>query len=139
MSGAATTSEPSSNGGDHLRILSGTSQNVLGIVIAAVATFAANILLSRTLGASGFGVVTLVTQGAFVLSFATRAGMDMAVLRDVAIDVGQGRWGRVRVPVARATLPAPAAMLIGVSSVTSGGGRGTPAAGGAPDASCTSA
>jgi O-antigen/teichoic acid export membrane protein len=106
MSGAETTTEPSSNGGDHLRILSGTSQNVVGIVVAAAATFAANILLSRTLGASGFGVVTLVTQGAFVLSFATRAGMDMAVLRDVAIDAGQQRWGRVRVPVARATFVA---------------------------------
>jgi O-antigen/teichoic acid export membrane protein len=105
MSGGIRTSEPS-NGGDHLRILSGTSQNVVGIVIAAAATFGANILLSRTLGASGFGVVTLLTQGAFVLSFAARAGMDMAVLRDVAIDVGQQRWGRIRVPVARATLVA---------------------------------
>jgi O-antigen/teichoic acid export membrane protein len=89
-----------------MRILSGTSQNVVGIVLAAAATFAANILLSRTLGAVGFGVVTLATQGAFVLSFATRAGMDMAVLRDVAIDVGERRWGRIRVPVARATLVA---------------------------------
>jgi O-antigen/teichoic acid export membrane protein len=91
---------------DHLAILSGTSQNVVGIVVAAVATFVANILLSNTLGPEGFGVVTLLTQGAFVLSFATRAGMDMAVLRDVAIDVGEQRLGRIRVPVARATMVA---------------------------------
>jgi O-antigen/teichoic acid export membrane protein len=96
---------------DHLAILSGTSQNVVGIVIAAVATFVANIMLSNTLGAEGFGVVTILTQGAFVLSFATRAGMDMAVLRDVAIDVGEKRLGRIRAPVARAT-----AVALGVST-----------------------
>lgn len=88
---------------DVVSILSGTSQNVIGIVIAAVATFAANILISRTLGQSAFGVVTVMTQAAFVLSFATRAGMDMAVLRDVAIEAGVGRQDRIRVPVARAT------------------------------------
>ena len=88
--------------GDYLNILSGTSQNVVGIGIAAVATLAAQILLGRTLGADGFGVVTVMTQAAFVLSFLTRAGMDMAVLRDVAIEAGVGRWERIRVPVARA-------------------------------------
>jgi O-antigen/teichoic acid export membrane protein len=88
---------------DHIKILSGTSQNVVGIVVAAIATFAANILITRTLGAESFGAVTLLTQGAFVLSFATRAGMDMAVLRDVAIEAGGGHPGRIRVPVARAT------------------------------------
>ncbi|HEY7874262.1 MAG TPA: hypothetical protein VIG64_03975, partial [Actinomycetota bacterium] len=71
---------------DYLSILSGTSQNIVGIVIAAVATFAANILISNALGRTAFGVVTIVTQGAFVISFATRAGMDMAVLRDVAVE-----------------------------------------------------
>jgi O-antigen/teichoic acid export membrane protein len=94
------------NSSDHIQILSGTSQNVVGIVIAAVATFVANILMTRTLGADGFGIATLTTQGAFVLSFATRSGMDMAVLRDVAIEIGEGRLGRIRVPVARATLVA---------------------------------
>ena len=97
---------------DHLTILSGTSQNVVGVVVAAVATFVANILLSNTLGAGGFGVVTLVTQGAFVISFATRAGMDMAVLRDVAIYAGERRLGFVRVPVARATTVAVAVSTI---------------------------
>ena len=88
--------------GDYLNILSGTSQNVVGIAIAALATFAAQILMGQTLGADGFGVVTVMTQAAFVISFLTRAGMDMAVLRDVAIEVGVGRRDKIRVPVARA-------------------------------------
>ena len=86
---------------DYLSILSGTSQNVIGIVIAAIATFAAQVLMSNTLGREGFGVVTVVTMAAFVLSFLTRAGTDMAVLRDVAMEVGQERWHKIRVPVAR--------------------------------------
>ena len=97
---------------DHVSILAGTSQNMVGIVVAAAATFAANILITRTLGAESFGAVTLLTQGAFVLSFATRAGMDMAVLRDVAVEVGTGRWGRIRTPVARAT-----GIALGVSTL----------------------
>lgn len=94
--------------GDYRNILSGTSQNVVGIVIAGAATFAANVLLTRTLLEEGFGTVTVMTQAAFVLSFATRAGMDMAVLRDVAVEAGINRWDRIRVPVARATLIATA-------------------------------
>ena len=93
---------------DYVNILSGTSQNVVGIAIAALATFAAQILMGRTLGPDGFGVVTVMTQAAFVLSFLTRAGMDMAVLRDVAIEAGVGRWERIRTPVARAVLTATA-------------------------------
>jgi O-antigen/teichoic acid export membrane protein len=87
---------------DLLKILSGTSQNVLGIGIAAAATLAAQVLISRTLGTSGFGVVTVVTQAAFVASFATRAGMDMAVLRTVAVDAGSESYDRIRGRVARA-------------------------------------
>ena len=98
--------------GDYINILSGTSQNILGIVIAALATFAAQIILTRTLGRAGYGVATVMTQAAFVLSFATRAGMDMAVLRDVAVEVGQGRFERLRIPVARATLIAAIVSLV---------------------------
>lgn len=97
---------------DYLAILAGTAQNVVGIVIAALATLIAQVLMSNTLGAAGYGVVTVVTQAAFVLSFATRAGMDMAVLRDVAIEAGQGRWERIRVPVARAALVAAAVSAV---------------------------
>jgi O-antigen/teichoic acid export membrane protein len=88
---------------DTRTILSGTAQNVAGIAVAAVATFASNILIANVLGRTAFGIVTVMTQAAFVVSFATRAGMDMAVLRDVAIEVGQGRLDRIRTPVARAT------------------------------------
>jgi O-antigen/teichoic acid export membrane protein len=91
------------NRSDYLNILSGTSQNIVGIVIAALATFATNIIISNALGSTAFGVVTIVTQAAFVISFATRAGMDMAVLRDVAVEMGVGRQERIRTPVARAS------------------------------------
>ncbi len=85
-----------------MNILSGTSQNVIGIAIAAIATLVVQLLISNALGTEAFGVVTVITQAAFVVSFATRAGMDMAVLRDVAVEVGVGRWDRIRTPVARA-------------------------------------
>ena len=111
--GQAPDSKPRRDGfDDYINILSGTSQNVIGIAIAAVATFAAQILMGRTLGPDGFGVVTVMTQAAFVGSFLTRAGMDMAVLRDVAIDAGEGRWERIRAPVARGVI-----IATGVSSV----------------------
>ena len=99
-----TETTPGSPRADYLNILSGTSQNIIGIMVAAAATFATNVLISNTLGDSAFGVVTVMTQAAFVLSFATRAGMDMAVLRDVAVDAGSGRFQAIRTPVARATL-----------------------------------
>ncbi|CAN5228977.1 oligosaccharide flippase family protein [soil metagenome] len=107
--GSKTGNEGSS---DYLSILSGTSQNIVGIVIAAIATLGANVLMGRVLGPKGFGVVTLVTQAAFVTSFATRAGMDMAVLRDVAVEIGVSRWDNIRTPVARAAL-----IAVGVSTV----------------------
>jgi O-antigen/teichoic acid export membrane protein len=99
----AETSPPAGTGrnSDYLNILSGTTQNVVGIAIAAVATFVSQILISNALGAEAFGVVTIATMGAFVLSFLTRAGTDMAVLRDVAVEVGEQRLHRIRVPVAR--------------------------------------
>jgi O-antigen/teichoic acid export membrane protein len=49
-------------------------------------------------------VVTVITQALFVASFATRAGMDMAVVREVAVAAGMGRWDRMRATVGRATL-----------------------------------
>jgi O-antigen/teichoic acid export membrane protein len=97
------TPRPGSGGSsDYMSILSGTSQNVLGIVIAALATLAAQVLMTRTLGPEAYGAVTVLTQGAFVVSFLTRSGMDMAVLRDVAVEVGVERWPYIRTPVARA-------------------------------------
>ena len=106
--------------GDYINILSGTSQNVVGIAVAALATFGANILLSRTLGTGAFGTVTVMTQAAFVLSFATRAGMDMAVLRDVAVEVGVDHRERVRTPVARAALIAGVVSVVAAAAVAAG-------------------
>jgi O-antigen/teichoic acid export membrane protein len=109
-------------GGDYLSILSGTSQNVVGIVVAAIATLAAQLLISRTLGKEAFGVVTVVTQAAFVVSFATRAGMDMAVLRDVAVEAGVSRWGRIRKTVSRAALiSALVSTVVGVAAYAGAG------------------
>ena len=102
-------------GSDYINILSGTSQNVVGIVVAALATFGAQILMTNTLGPEGFGIVTVITQAAFVISFATRSGMDMAVLRDVAVEAGVNKWDRIRTPVARAaTIGAVVSALVGV-------------------------
>lgn len=89
-------------GGDYRSILSGAAQNVAGIGIAAVALLVVQVLMTRTLGSAGYGIVTILTQAAFVASFATRAGMDMAVLRDVAVDAGVGEWRRIKGTVARA-------------------------------------
>ena len=102
---------------DTARIVSGTLQNVVGIVVAALATFAGNILVAQRLGDTAFGVVTVVTQAAFVLSFATRAGMDMAVLRDVAIDAGESRYDRIRVPVARGVQVAGLVSLVAAALI----------------------
>jgi O-antigen/teichoic acid export membrane protein len=68
--------------------------------------------MTRTLGPSGFGLVTVLTQAAFVTSFATRAGMDMAVLREVAVRVGEGDQRGVRVIVARGAWIATVASVI---------------------------
>ncbi|MDQ3660164.1 MAG: polysaccharide biosynthesis C-terminal domain-containing protein [Actinomycetota bacterium] len=90
------------------------SQNILGLGAAAVGMLVVQVLLTRNLGASDFGVVTVLSQAAFVASFGTRAGMDMAVLRAVAIEAGEGRYGRIRGRVTRAVYIAAI-----VSTVTS--------------------
>ncbi len=106
---------PDERFGDHLRILSGTGQNILGLAVYVVASLGTNILISRRLGAAALGVVTLATQFAFVAGAATRFGMDMASVRLVAIDVGRGEPGRVRGILARAS--GIAAVLSGVVAV----------------------
>ena len=77
-------------------ILGQTAQNVLGLAIGALATFGAQVLMTRRLGDRGFGVVTLATQFAFVAAAATRFGMDLANVRLVAILVGRGQAARAR-------------------------------------------
>jgi O-antigen/teichoic acid export membrane protein len=81
---------------DHRVIVGQTGQNVLGLGIGAVATFAAQVLMTRALGDQAFGVVTLTTQGAFVAAAATRFGMDVANVRLVAILAGRDQVIRAR-------------------------------------------
>jgi O-antigen/teichoic acid export membrane protein len=79
--------------------------------VAILATFGTQVLITRTLGAAAFGIVTLATQGALVLGFFSRVGMDMASVREVAIEVGQDGRGRVRGIVNRASVIAAVASV----------------------------
>jgi O-antigen/teichoic acid export membrane protein len=102
---------------DHLTLLSGTAQNIVGLIVFVVGTFVANILVSRLFGggaagATALGIVTLGTQFAFIAAAGTRFGMDMAAVRYVAIDVGAGHPGRIRPLVVRAASIAGLASLI---------------------------
>src|SRR5919198_1770376 len=81
---------------DQRDILGGAGQNVIGLAAGVLAVFATQVIMTRTLGAAIFGVVTVTTQFAFIASTATRFGMDVANVRLVAILVGRGEHGRVR-------------------------------------------
>jgi O-antigen/teichoic acid export membrane protein len=98
--------------GDERTILAGTGQSVVGLLVAIVATFATQVLITRVQGPAAFGVVTLATQGALVLGFFSRVGMDMASVRRVAIDLGQGERARVRAIVSRASVISTVASVI---------------------------
>ena len=91
---------------DRLVILSGTGLNIGGLAVFVLASFAMNILIARAFGkgSSAFGQITLITQMAFVAGAATRFGMDMAAVRRVAIEAGQGRSGRSRAIVRLAVI-----------------------------------
>lgn len=90
--------------GDQRTILAGTGQSAIGLIVAIVATFATQVLITRVQGPAVFGIITLATQGALVLGFFSRVGMDMAAVRRVAIDVGQGQRSRVRALINRASV-----------------------------------
>jgi len=87
---------PGAGARDRRIILGQTAQNVLGLAIGALATFGAQVLMTRRLGDRDFGVVTLTTQFAFIAAAATRFGMDVANVRLVAILVGRGQAARAR-------------------------------------------
>lgn len=89
---------------DHVRILSGTAQNVFGLAIYVAASFGMNVLIARSFtdGRAVLGVVTLAAQFAFIAGAGARFGMDHAAVRRVAIDVGKGEGGRIRAVVIRA-------------------------------------
>jgi O-antigen/teichoic acid export membrane protein len=93
---------------DHRVIVGQTGQNVLGLGIGAVATFAAQVLITNALGDQAFGVVTLTTQAAFIAAAATRFGMDVANVRLVAILQGRGEAARARGLVRRSAAIAAA-------------------------------
>ena len=94
------------HGRDHVTILAGTGQNIVGLAVFVLASFGMNILIARAFGkgSAAFGLVTLATQLAFVAGAATRFGMDMASVRRVAIEVGKGEPGRSRAIVRIAVL-----------------------------------
>ena len=89
------------DGRDRRTLLAGTAQNLVGLVVFVLGTFGANVLVARSFGgaaagAIALGVVTLATQLAFVAAAGTRFGMDMAAVREVAIEAGAGRVERIR-------------------------------------------
>lgn len=98
--------------GDERTILAGTGQSVVGMVVAILATFGTQVLITRVLGAPEFGIITLATQGALVLGYFSRFGMDMAAVRRVAIDMGQGERSRVRAIVNRASVISTVSSLV---------------------------
>ena len=98
--------------GDQRDILGGAGQNVVGLAVGVLVTFATQIIMTRTLGSSLFGVVTLATQFAFIASTATRFGMDVANVRLVAILVGRGESGRLRPLVRKSVAIAGVASLV---------------------------
>jgi O-antigen/teichoic acid export membrane protein len=103
---------PKERFGDHLTLLSGTGQNIVGLGVFVAASLGTSVLISNILGAPALGLVTLATQFAFIGGAGTRFGMDMAAVRRVAIDVGKGEPGRSRGVVRRA-----AGIAAGVSFV----------------------
>ena len=106
------------NEGKDFRVLAaGTAQNIVGLGVFVIGTFAANILIARSFGggdagATALAIVTLGTQFAFIAAAGTRMGMDMASVRYVSIEVGAGRPGAVRVVVARSVLIALAVSAV---------------------------
>jgi len=96
---------------DHRVIVGQTGQNVLGLAVGGVATFAAQVLITNALGDEAFGVVTLTTQAAFIAAAATRFGMDVADVRLVAILAGRGEVVRARGLVRRSVAIAAAVSL----------------------------
>jgi len=105
---------------DRLTLLSGTGQNVAGLMIYVLASFAANILVFRGFGGGGaaaLGLVTLATQLAFVAGAGTRFGMDMAAVRLVAIEVGRHTPGRSRGILRRAAAIAGAASVVAAAAL----------------------
>jgi O-antigen/teichoic acid export membrane protein len=105
---------------DHVRILAGTGQNVVGLAVFVLASFGMNILIARAFAPDGrqaLGVVTLATQFAFIAGAGLRFGMDHAAVRRVAIDIGNDQGGRIRAVLVRAAAIAGVASLVAALGV----------------------
>jgi O-antigen/teichoic acid export membrane protein len=79
-----------SEGKDFRVLAAGTAQNIVGLGVFVVGSFAANVLIARSFGGGQTGaialaIVTVGTQFAFILAAGSRFGMDMAAVRYVAI------------------------------------------------------
>src|SRR5205809_8129699 len=80
----------SGTGGNDYRVLAaGTAQNIVGLAVFVVGTFAANILIAPSFGggvagAVAPGIVTTGTPFAFIVAAATRLAMDIAAARYLA-------------------------------------------------------
>ncbi len=106
--------------GDERTILAGTGQATIGLAVAILATFGTQVLITRVQGAEVFGVVTLAAEGAVVLAYFSRVGMDMASVRRVAIEMGQGGSSRVRGVVSRAVgISAIAGVIVAIAAFLS--------------------
>jgi O-antigen/teichoic acid export membrane protein len=79
---------------DQRVIVGQTGQNVAGLLIGALATFGAQIVMSQRLGPEAFGIVVATSQFAFIAAAFTRFGMDVANVRLVSILAGRGEGGR---------------------------------------------
>src|SRR5215470_2577839 len=107
--------------GKDFRVLAaGTAQNIVGLGVFVVGSFAANVLIARSFGGGQAGaialaIVTVGTQFAFILAAGSRFGMDMAAVRYVAIDVGAGHPGRIR-PLVATAIEIAAAISIAVAA-----------------------
>ncbi|MBI4260654.1 MAG: oligosaccharide flippase family protein, partial [Actinobacteria bacterium] len=101
--------------GDQRDILGGAGQNVVGLVVGGIAQFAAQVLVTRTLGPERYGVVTAAVQAAFIGAAATRFGMDVADVRLVAILVGRGAHARVR-PLVNRSVAISASVSLAVAA-----------------------
>ncbi len=115
--GAVESLLPRRQFADQRDILGGAGQNVIGLAAGVLATFVTQIVMTRTLHAALFGVVTVTTQFAFIASTATRFGMDVANVRLVAILRGRGESGRVRALVRKSVVISIAASLVVAAAV----------------------
>jgi O-antigen/teichoic acid export membrane protein len=93
-------------------LLAGTGANVVGLLVGIAAAVGIQVLLGRALVPGGFGLVTVAVQVAFVASAASRFGMDMVAVRQVAIARGAGHLAHVRSLLDRCALIAFAASLL---------------------------